>query len=384
MATPPERQGASAGGGRISRLRRARRHRMIAVVALAQVPAVLALAALTGGWGALVALPALALTVSFLSAYPGPWAIVPRGRVHLYAGLWPFFAWWVAAACFAILAAAIAPFATLFALPWRPVAIAALAIAGVLGVGAVWRRPRVVRVELAFPDLPAAFDGYRIAQLSDVHCGPFAPEARVASWCRRASGLGADLVAVTGDLIASGPSHVEAVARALGGLRAPDGVVACMGNHDYFGAGEPLVRALEHHGLHVLRNRTEVVRRGEAALAIAGVDDTWTGRAELARAIDGRPADAFPILLAHDPDLFPEAARLGVRLTLSGHTHGGQVGVPFLARRWNMARLVTRFTAGLYRLGPSALYVNRGVGTSGPPIRVGVAAEITLFTLHSG
>jgi predicted MPP superfamily phosphohydrolase len=357
---------------------------MIAVVTALQLPALVALAALTSGWGALVAVPALALTASFLVAYPGPWAIVPKSRLHLYGALWPFFAWWTASASFAVLAAALAPVVALTSLTWRPVATVALVIAGLVGVAAVWRRPRVRRVELRFDDLPAAFDGYRIAQLSDVHCGPFAPEARVASWCRRASRLGADLVAVTGDLIASGTSHVEAVARALGGLEAPDGVVACMGNHDYFGAGEPLVRALEHHGLSVLRNRTELVRRGDAALAVAGVDDTWTGRAELPRALAGRPAGAFPILLAHDPDLFPEAARLGVRLTLSGHTHGGQIGVPFLARRWNLARLMTRFTAGLYRLGESVLYVNRGVGTSGPPIRVGVPAEITLFTLRCG
>ncbi len=355
---------------------------MIAVILLMQLPALLALGAFTHGWGLLAALPAGALTATFLDAYPGPWAISPRSRRQLYFGLWPFFAWWVAAASFALLALAIAPLAALLDLPMRPLAAATGALALAIGLRSIWRRPRVVRVDLGFPDLPAAFDGYRIAQISDVHCGPFAPEKRVSSWCWRASHLGADLVAVTGDLIASGTSHIEAVARALGGLEAPDGVVACMGNHDYFGAGEPLVLALERHGLRVLRNTSDVLSRGDASLVIAGVDDTWTGRAQLPRALAGSPAGSFPILLAHDPDMFPEAARLGVRLTLSGHTHGGQIGVPFLARRWNLARIATRFTAGLYHNGPSMLYVNRGVGTSGPPIRVGVPAEITLFTLR--
>jgi uncharacterized protein len=364
------------------RHRRSRRRRMVIVITLAQVPAVLALGALTDGWGLLAALPAGALTATFLDAYPGPWAITPRSRRQLYLGLWPFFAWWVAAASFLVLLGLIAPVAAVLSLPWRPILASALAVAGLIGLRSIWRQPRVVRVELEFPDLPAEFDGYRIAQLSDVHCGPFAPEPRVTSWCRRASRLGADLVAVTGDLIASGTSHIEAVARALGRLEAPDGVVACMGNHDYFGAGEPLVRALEKHGLRVLRNSADVVSRGRAALMVAGVDDTWSGRAQLPRALAGQPVGAFPILLAHDPDLFPQAARLGVKLTLSGHTHGGQIGVPFLARRWNLARVVTRFTSGLYRLGESLLYVNRGIGTSGPPIRVGVPAEITLFTLR--
>jgi predicted MPP superfamily phosphohydrolase len=155
-----------------------------------------------------------------------------------------------------------------------------------------------------------------------------------------------------------------------------------MGNHDYFGAGEPLVRSLEDNGIQVLRNRAHVLERGDARLVVAGVDDTWSGRAELPRTLARRPAGAFTLLLAHDPDLFPEAAALGARLTLSGHTHGGQIAVPFLARKLNLARLMSRFTAGTYWRNGCALYVNRGVGTSGPPIRVGVPGELTLLTLR--
>src|SRR6185295_6533892 len=102
----------------------------------------------------------------------------------------------------------------------------------VVGARAIRRTPRVIPTRLPFPDLPAAFDGYRIAQISDIHCGTVAPESRVADWVRRVNALQADLVVVTGDLVASGDSHVPAVSRALGGLRAKDGVYACMGNHD--------------------------------------------------------------------------------------------------------------------------------------------------------
>src|SRR5205823_9100323 len=155
-----------------------------------------------------------------------------------------------------------------------------------------------------------------------------------------------------------------------------DGVFACLGNHDYFGDAERLVAALEAAGVRVLRNQWQLVGGGDQRIVIAGVDDTWAGRADLPRALARRPADVFTLLLAHDPDLFEEAAAHAVPLTLSGHTHGGQLAVPFAAQRWNLARLITRFTAGLYRDGKSVLYVNRGAGTTGPPIRLGVPSEI--------
>ncbi|MES1206510.1 MAG: metallophosphoesterase, partial [Pseudomonadota bacterium] len=153
--------------------------------------------------------------------------------------------------------------------------------------------------------------------------------------------LDPDLVAVTGDLIASGAAFVPVVATSLGKLRGRDGVFACMGNHDYFTDGEAMVSALQGAGLDVLRNRGVSVRRGDQTMYLAGVDDTWTHRNDLPRALAARPAHAPAVLLAHDPALFPEAAAHGVDLTLAGHTHGGQLGVPFLAKRYNLARLMT-------------------------------------------
>ncbi len=132
----------------------------------------------------------------------------------------------------------------------------------------------------------------------------------------------------------------------------------------------------------MLRNRGVELRREAGAIYLAGVDDTWTRRHDVARALSARPPGMPAVLLAHDPVLFPEAAEHGVDLVLSGHTHGGQVAVPLFARKLNLARLITRFTNGVYQSGTTTLYVNRGLGTTGPPVRLAVAPEIAVLTLR--
>jgi uncharacterized protein len=333
----------------------------------------------TGSWTAGL-VPATALTAAFFGARRGM-RLEPSSRAHLYLGLWPFFAWWSACVVLTALApvAALAGFAA--GAPRLAFAIAG-AIALVAGLLAIVRTPRVTRIDLFFADLPPAFDGYRIAQISDVHCGAFAPEPRVRDWVRRANALNANLITVTGDLITSGTDYVPIVASAVAELRAPDGVVACMGNHDYFGTGEALADALRARGVHLLRNERTSLRRGDQKIDVAGLDDTWSRRDDIDRALAGRDARAFVVLLAHDPDLFPAAVARGVQLTLSGHTHGGQLAVPFAARHLNLARFAHAYTSGLYREGKSLLFVNRGAGTSGPPVRIGTRGEIALLTLH--
>jgi len=342
------------------------------VIVGGQLPAAAALVIAGGPWPLLL-IPAAVLTWSFLRALGSPWRLEPASRAHLRFGIMPFLVWWVACVWFVVLAPVALLGARLSPLAWPLTAAMCLA----LGAVSVWRRPRVARVELEFAELPAALDGLTIVQLSDLHCGPFVPESVVESWVRRANRLGADLVAVTGDLVASGTSHVAAVARALGGLRAARGVYASMGNHDYFGAGEPLVHALEAEGITVLRNASRPAGDG---LVVAGVDDTWTRRDDVDAALE-RPGE-FTLLLAHDPELFPRAAALGADLTLSGHTHAGQLAVPFFVSRWNLARAVYRFSHGLYRVGASVLYVNAGLGFTGPPVRIGARGEITHFTIR--
>jgi uncharacterized protein len=346
-----------------------------------QIPVIAALAHLGGHLALFAALPTL-LTAAFIGglirssawATPGPW--------RLYLVMWPFFIWWTLAMLFSF----VAPIA--LALAWwlhaatDTALVAALIVAAAGAALSLHQRPRIREREVEIDGLPEAFDGYRIAQISDLHCGPFASGRRVERWVAATNRIQADLVAVTGDLIASGSDFIDTVARALGGLRAHDGAFAAMGNHDYFGDGEAMVSALEAAGLTVLRNRGLELRRDSAAIWLAGVDDTWTRRHDLGRALAGRPAGMPAVLLAHDPVLFPDAAERGVDLVLSGHTHGGQVAVPLLARKLNLARLITRFTSGVYRSGSTTLYVNRGLGTTGPPVRLAVAPEIAVITLR--
>ncbi len=239
--------------------------------------------------------------------------------------------------------------------------------------------PVVIRREARVQGLPRSMDGLRIAQLSDAHFGPYVPRWMYARWAARASSLGAEVIALTGDLITSGEGYLDDVRDFVGRLHAPHGVVACMGNHDYFGTETGVVDAVRAGGVKLLRNEGWALRRGDDALWFAGIDDRWTKRDDLAAALRERPEGACVVLLAHDPASFPEAVSAGVALMLSGHTHGGQIGL----RRANLARIITRHNAGLFREGRSALYVNRGIGTTGPPVRVGMWPEITLLTLRA-
>ena len=347
-----------------------------------QAPVVWALGRLAGHPIAVVAF-ALALTGGFAAGVLGPRSGTGEpGRARLYLVLWPFFIWWTIALLFAVTA----PFALASATLLHGSTHTALAVTGAIAVLgtllSLRQHPRVLEREVFIVNLPEAFAGYRIAQISDLHCGPFAGGRRVDAWVAAVNRQAADLVAVTGDLIASGSAYVPVVARALGALAARDGVFAIMGNHDYFTDGDAVAMALDRAGLTVLRNQGIEVRRGDASLYVAGVDDTWTERHDVALALAERRVGAPVVLLAHDPALFPEAVRHGVDLTLSGHTHGGQFGIPLIARRFNLARLMTRFTSGMYRQGSSTLYVNRGLGTTGPPVRLAVAPEIAIITLR--
>jgi len=347
-----------------------------------QVPLVLALGHLTGHAWPFGVLGAV-LTAGFLTNLLGPRSLWGApGRWRLYGTLWPFFGWWTVSLLFLLIVPVVLLVARLFSLDADRALLGALALAVVAAFRTLAQRPRLQERDIPVEGLPAAFDGFRIAQISDLHCGPFASGPRVAGWIAAVNQLRPDLVAVTGDLIASGDAFVPVVASALGQLRAPHGVFACMGNHDYFADGEALAQALVSEGLTVLRNRGVEVPHAGARLFVAGVDDTWTGRHDVHRALANRPAGVPAVLLAHDPALFPEAAAHGVDLTLSGHTHGGQLGLPLFARKVNLARIITRFTTGLYHDGPASLYVNRGLGTTGPPIRLGVFPEIAVLTLR--
>ena len=240
---------------------------------------------------------------------------------------------------------------------------------------------RVTQVDVEVHGLPAAFEGYRIAHLSDVHCGPYVPRAWLDRWAARVARLAPDAVALTGDLITAGEGYLDDVAHFAQRLGAAAPVYACMGNHDYFQTDDGVVRALDVPGVTLLRNASTTLQRGDARLRIAGLDDRWSERADLDATLRDDPA-VCTVLLAHDPAGFPAFAARGVALTLSGHTHAGQFAVPFV-RRVNLGRLVMRFSEGLFRVGSSALFVSRGAGTTGVPTRVGAAPEVAVLTLRA-
>ncbi len=239
------------------------------------------------------------------------------------------------------------------------------------------------RVDIPVRNLPKAFDGYRIVHLSDLHIGGLTPYWWGKRWIDAANDEKADTVVVTGDMVTSGVAFHDDIARLVGELRTNDGPFVIMGNHDYFGEGEPLITLLVKSGARVLRNEGLVLERDGGRIFMAGIDDTWTKRADIVRALEGRPDDVPTILLAHDPDRFPQYVKRGVDLVLSGHTHGGQVAVPFLARFINASKLAHHFHIGLYEDGDARLYVHPGLGTTGPPIRLGVAPAIIVLTLRA-
>ncbi|HYQ45842.1 MAG TPA: metallophosphoesterase [Polyangiaceae bacterium] len=267
---------------------------------------------------------------------------------------------------------------------WQLIESYVYAFGALLSVWAIWierRFVRVRRIDVPISGLPAAFEGYRIAQLSDLHVGSFDPKSRALEWVALSNALDPDLVAVTGDLVTSGRGFYRDVAEALGALRAKDGVFVSMGNHDLSNNDE-LTRLVAEHGPTVLRNSARIIRRGDALLNVAGVDARIASPSEVTDSLRTCTPDAPVLLLAHYPWIFEAAVASGADLILTGHTHGGQLGVPFFAQRWNLARLTGQRSRGLVFSGKTAMYVNAGLGTTGPPMRLAVPPEIALLTLR--
>lgn len=296
----------------------------------------------------------------------------------------PFFVHWCASLQGAVLAVVAMPVA--YALGRHPAegGLVAYLVALPFAFWGVVIRRRWVRVrelEIDVRGWPRAFDGYRVAQLSDLHVGSHCPRERVASWVRRVNAMEVDLVALTGDYVTSGVRFHEDIAASLGGLEARDGVFAVMGNHDYYGDGEPLMTLLRERGIALLRNEHVELERDGATIAVAGVDDVYTRRIDVAGTLAAIAEDRAILMLAHDPKSFADLAARCC-LVLSGHTHWGQVGLPFFAERLNYATMAFRRAAGVHQLDGCTLYVSPGLGTTGPPVRLGTWPEISVITLR--
>jgi predicted MPP superfamily phosphohydrolase len=229
-------------------------------------------------------------------------------------------------------------------------------------------------------DLPEAFRGFRVLQLSDIHHSRFFPLDRVARMVELSNRLEPDLVALTGDFITYSRASIEPIAEMLGELKARAGVVAVLGNHDFRVGAVAIERALRKRGIEVLRNRHIVLRKGGDVLPIAGVDDYYYG-ADPERALAGIPQGSPTVLLAHNPRQLEALARYGVSLVLSGHTHGGQVNLPLLGTIYGRSPEQLRFKIGWDRLGDTQIYVSRGIGTIVLPWRLRCPAEMPWLEL---
>lgn len=273
--------------------------------------------------------------------------------------------------------------------------VAAPFVAGVYGVfyGRLNLQTTARRIRLA--RLPAAFSGFRIAQLSDIHIGPFMTEEEIRKYVRITNGLKPDLIALTGDFVTWDPSTQQAVVRALAGLRAPFGVFGCLGNHEAWSNTEASITAMfSRTGIRILRQQSVPVETRGEKLNLIGVDYESRHFAHVPgqQHIVGRYLERIEhlvtpgqvnILMSHNPDTFDRAAELGIDLSISGHTHGGQVALEFISPELAPSRLVTPYVSGWFEKPGGQLYVNRGIGTIGVPMRIGAPPEITVFELSA-
>ena len=248
----------------------------------------------------------------------------------------------------------------------------------------------VNHIPLPVRGLPAAFDGVKIAHLTDFHCGTHIPKGYLEDAIARTNDEKPDLIALTGDFIDRGPNHVVPAAKLFRPLKAPLGVFAVLGNHDfsvhtprgvrkYAGLDLAITDALQAEGVSVLRNRAVQFDRNGEKLVVAGIDDLWSGETNPIAALASECPNTPRVVLAHNPQSVETFGDIRADLILSGHTHGGQIDWPGLGRIL-LAKKAKRWAAGLYPHNGGHVYVNKGVGF-GWRFRFGVRPEIAMFTL---
>jgi len=266
------------------------------------------------------------------------------------------------------------------------------------------RWAEVVRMNVKLPRLPKVLNGFTIAQLSDLHAGPFIWTGDVRRWVKFVNSLEADLIVITGDFVCISARYAESCAEELAALRARKGVYAVLGNHDIWTDADSVAESLLRAGIHVLRDEHEALVVGSARLWLVGIEDRgitgitalgtissispsdfmalWAdARDALTKLLDGIPPDEPRLLLVHNPDFTEMLPGGGVDLALCGHTHGGQVWLPFIGAPLIPSCYGGKYRAGLVNNGATLVYVNRGLGLIVPPIRFLCRPEVTLFSL---
>ncbi len=242
----------------------------------------------------------------------------------------------------------------------------------------------VVPIELAIPHLDQTFDGFKIVQISDLHVSKFMTDQRLAKIIKLVNQQQADAIAITGDLITQGIRFdAEKLKQALSQLRSKSVTVAVLGNHDHWGQKiEELKQIIRDSNITILDNQVFFVERGAKKLALAGIDDPYWGNPDLPKTIAQLNDQIAAILLVHEPDYIEKSAQTHkFALQLSGHSHGGQIRIPFL-HPLVLPYGGQKYFAGLNQVEDTLTYTNRGLGMTGLPLRFGSRPEITVFTLH--
>ncbi len=260
--------------------------------------------------------------------------------------------------------------------------------AGILGTTAYgfWEAAhiRITRQTVGVPNLPASFEGKTVAVVADLHHGPFVGLDFIREAVRMTNSLAPDVIALVGDYAhTGGKAHIELppCLEALSALRAPLGVFAVPGNHDMQRGGAVYRELIAATPLADLTNRNHRISMSGEDLWLAGVDDLWWGTPDLKRALAGVPTGAAVVLLSHNPDFAELRPDARVGLVLSGHTHGGQVYLG--SARWIPSKFGEKYRCGLVQGPASSVFVSRGLGEAGVPLRINVPPEICLLTLTS-
>jgi uncharacterized protein len=251
-------------------------------------------------------------------------------------------------------------------------------------------RPRVVRREVPLRRWPERLDGFKIALLSDFHYDHLFSVHPIQAAIGKVNELHPDLIVLVGDFVSlplidgddrNAASAAEPCASLLRQMHAPGGSWAVIGNHDYFTDPRHVTAALQAEGIRVLANQSAAVEASGGRFWLAGVNDVLSRTADLDQTLHSVPVGEATILLAHEPDYADYVSRFPVDLQLSGHSHGGQVRVPFVGPLY-LPDLARKYVWGLYRVGALSLYTNPGLGTVGLPVRWNCPPEITLLTLR--
>ncbi|HYL55308.1 MAG TPA: metallophosphoesterase [Gemmatimonadales bacterium] len=256
------------------------------------------------------------------------------------------------------------------------------------GIWSAYRLPTVTRRTLWFPDLPAGLDGLRLLHLSDLHAGIHLGEDVMQEIVAQVNALRPELIVQTGDMIDISRDYIPPYVRAFRDLSAPLGVVTVLGNHDRYTGETEVIRGCRDAGQVFVQNGCHVVERNSAVLALLGIDDPRNWKFDDPQPVDVDAAlraaplasQAFRVLLAHRPGAWDAAMPRGIPLMLAGHIHGGQLYLPLIG--WSAGRMITKYVMGHFQRGSSQLYVSRGIGVVGVPIRVFTPPEIELFELR--